>query len=124
MRQRRVDPEKEQFWCLVLEEHSKSGLSAREFCRRESISEPSFYSWRRKFRQRDSVALEDFPHQGAGKPAALVELVPSSNHGLAGIEIETPTGVKIRFIKEPDAESLSAVLAAIERSGPRGDVPC
>ena len=41
------DVEKEQFWRLVLEEHQKSGLSVREFCRVESISEPSFYSWRR-----------------------------------------------------------------------------
>lgn len=45
--------DKESFWRLVLEEHAKSGLNAREFCQRESLSEPSFYSWRRKIRNRD-----------------------------------------------------------------------
>ena len=48
--------EKEQFWRMVLEEHARSGLPAREFCRRESISEPSFYAWRRKIRERDTEA--------------------------------------------------------------------
>jgi transposase-like protein len=46
--------EKEQFWRLVLEEQARSGLSAREFCRREAVSEPSFYAWRRKIGERDS----------------------------------------------------------------------
>ena len=44
MANHRRDLEKDQFWRLVLDEQSKSGLNAREFCRRESISEPSFYS--------------------------------------------------------------------------------
>lgn len=46
--------EKEQFCRLVLEEHASSGLSVRAFCKRESLSEPSFYSWRRKIHHRDS----------------------------------------------------------------------
>ena len=115
---RRRDLEREQFWRLVIEEHSKSGLSAREFCRRESISEPSFYSWRRKIRERDANA-----NGHSKRVPALVELVPNSNHDLAGIEIETPSGVKIRF-EQPDVGQLSAVLAAIEGQSKQGNAPC
>ena len=46
--------EKEQFWRWVLEEQSGSGLSIRAFRKREGLSEPSFYSWRRTISGRDS----------------------------------------------------------------------
>jgi transposase-like protein len=59
------DVEKEQFWRLVLEEHQKSGLSVREFCRAESISEPSFYTWRRRLAKSDQI---DKPDPGRSDP--------------------------------------------------------
>ena len=45
--------EKEAFWRLAVEEHRASGLSVRAFCKRESLAEPSFYSWRKKLERRD-----------------------------------------------------------------------
>ena len=49
------DLEKEQVWRLRLEQQRKSGLNVRGFCRRESISEPSFYAWRRELKKRDAA---------------------------------------------------------------------
>jgi len=41
---------RELHWRGVLKQQSTSGLSIAAFCRKKSISQPSFYAWRRKFR--------------------------------------------------------------------------
>ncbi len=50
--------EKESYWRLALEEFQGSGLSVRAFCRREGLSEPSFFTWRRTLQERDAAKLE------------------------------------------------------------------
>lgn len=35
-------------WAQVIRRHESSGLSVAEFCRREDLSPPSFYAWRRR----------------------------------------------------------------------------
>lgn len=40
--------EKVAFWEFVLQEQARSELGVREFCRREDVSEASFYLWRKK----------------------------------------------------------------------------
>ncbi len=53
------DPERERFWRAVVQKHQLSELTAKEFCRRENISEASYYAWRRKLarpdRERDHI---------------------------------------------------------------------
>ena len=49
----RRSAEKEAFWRLVFEEHRASGQSVRAFCKQESISEASFYAWRKELERRD-----------------------------------------------------------------------
>ncbi|MGH7135977.1 MAG: IS66 family insertion sequence element accessory protein TnpA, partial [Pirellulales bacterium] len=44
----RRDAAKHRFWERCVSRWRKSGLSVREFCRREALSEPLFYSWRRE----------------------------------------------------------------------------
>jgi transposase-like protein len=74
------DVEKEQFWRLVLEEHQKSGLSVREFCRAESISEPSFYAWRRTLAKSDQI---DKPDPGRSDPTRLSSDSPTPESPVA-----------------------------------------
>ncbi len=40
--------EKERYWRAVLERQAGSGVSIAKFCRSEGVSEPSFYSWKRR----------------------------------------------------------------------------
>src|SRR5579883_1954910 len=47
------DPHKEQFWRDHLQRWQRSGLSARAYCRRQRLSAPSFYGWRRTLADRD-----------------------------------------------------------------------
>lgn len=42
------DTDQQQFWMMVLETFKPSGLSVRQFCQQEGLSEPSFYSWRKR----------------------------------------------------------------------------
>ena len=50
----RRDTSKENFWRGVLDEHARSGMNIREFCRKKNIKEALFYAWRRQIRFRDA----------------------------------------------------------------------
>ena len=47
------DPKREAYWRRLIGRWSESGLGVRPFCRREKVSEPSFYAWRRVIKERD-----------------------------------------------------------------------
>jgi transposase-like protein len=133
----RRDVEKEQFWRLAVEEQQRSGLGVREFCRRESVSEPSFYAWRRELRRRDGDARQASPRQTrqarqAAKHARKlvpVEVVdrskvhPRAQQGAAmqAIEIVTPGGWRLRLAADIEPARLRAVLDVVagrESAGP------
>lgn len=44
---------REREWLDRFSRHIASGLSVKQFCERESISQWSFYQWRSRFRQRE-----------------------------------------------------------------------
>ena len=67
------DPGREAFWRQTLAIFRKSGLSVREFCRREKLHESAFSAWRRTVKGR--------PRQRGRKPPAFVPLVLSSPRG-------------------------------------------
>ena len=50
--------EAREFWEAAIRLWSESGLSVREFCGREGLSEHTFYAWRRALRS-DSAASKD-----------------------------------------------------------------
>ena len=47
------DPKLERFWRTTLTKWITSGLNIRDFCRRHTIPEASFYHWRREIAARD-----------------------------------------------------------------------
>lgn len=69
--------EKAAFWEFVLSEHIESGLSISAFCRREGVSQASFYQWRKKL---GGGALNASP---SSHPATTnfvpVEIVPAND---------------------------------------------
>ena len=48
--------EKEEFWRLAIDEHSRSGLTIKEFCRRQGLAAYSFSWWKREIKKRDGIA--------------------------------------------------------------------
>ena len=73
-------------WQRLVKRFESGGLSAKEFCRRESLNENTFRLWRGRVR---SLA------QG---PTPFVELVPAAAPEPAwSIELELPGGTKLRL---------------------------
>jgi|GEM_PF-990684 len=121
--------EKEEFWRLVLSEFSGSGLSVREFCQQEGLSEPSFYSWRKKIAQQDGELQADFPELVPVRvvPGAESEIGTAgrAGSGLAslangdvdlGLEITTLSGLKVRIGEGCSLELIRRTILAIQIS--------
>ena len=126
---KRASREKEEFWRLVIEEQRNSGLTARAFCRREGISEASFYGWRTRLNKRDGHTNE-----GGGQQLVPVQIVDSGGQKsqsrlVAGrsvapasrtVEVVTPSGFLVRFDEfiEPTrlAELVGGIVALEKRA--------
>lgn len=116
---RRRDLSKQRLWQARVAQWRRSGLSVREFCEREALSEPLFYSWRRELARRE---LSEVPAAGStrqrGGPAAAfvpVQIVtPHPTGQAAAIEIVLPRGRRVRVRPGFDRDTLQAVLDLLE----------
>jgi transposase-like protein len=116
--------ETREFWEAAIRLWTDSGLSVREFCRREGLTEHAFYSWRRSLlpespvseisqespatgdgevttdgrrrRKRKQVPADDMP---ATVAAPFIELVAPTSAGLCHctLELENTNGEKMRI---------------------------
>lgn len=117
MGQRRKD--RELHWRGVLKRQSASGLSVASFCRQESVSAPSFYSWRRKLRERDRA--DNRSNDGAAPVVSRGQLLPvriESNACSGPVRILLPQGVSIETPDSIDDGALVHLLRVLrEASG-------
>lgn len=114
MANRNRDAGREQAWRRLLAKHGKSGLSVRAFCRREKLSEPSFYAWRGTIRERDAVehlpTRRTSPSPGpAFLPVAIRDLAPEST-----IVIELRGGHVLRLPESIAASRVTELVHALE----------
>jgi hypothetical protein len=106
MANRQRDPKKEAQWRRTLARWRKSGLTIRDFCSAEGVSEPSFYLWRRELQRRDQSAAPTFV------PVRVVsESAPAP--AVTALEIVTPSGHVVRVGSGFDAATLHRLLAAL-----------
>ena len=119
------DAEREAFWRGAFERQRASGLTVRAFCRREGVSEPSFYAWRRVVRERDQERqlTAKRPRRAAfcsGKPnrpqASFLPVVlreaPTPDGG--GIVIAWQGGRRMRLPATVPPDRLAELVHAIE----------
>ncbi len=114
--------EREAYWRNVLRRQSKSGLSVAEFCRQESIAQPSFYAWRRTFRERDGavaqIAKNGRSDLGRGSkrpsfvPVRVEEVMPAAEEHHP-IRIRWPGGVHIDVPASTSPHDITAVLQGV-----------
>lgn len=140
--------EKESFWRRKLDEQRQSGLNVRAFCRVKSISEPSFYAWRRALAARDAenaarvsektgarreriAALNRQNRRGKQRliPVTIVspQRAPVSSIGVTEnqrLELVTPGGFTLRFAADAPADTLARVLAIVARCAAAGTSTC
>ena len=131
--------EKERYWRQVLQRQRKSGLSVRQFCLEQQLSEPSFHSWKRTVADRDwreQSATEDArrsidpersdeaptsnPPGEADKQAdAAAMFVPLKLSAAASsvIEVVHPRGYLLRVPATFDAHGLRQLLQILDQPG-------
>jgi hypothetical protein len=105
------DATKEALWRDAIGRQARSGLSVREFCRRNRLSEPSFHERRRTYRERDAV--------GAATPPAFVPVVvrdvqPAVTMADANLVIELRGGRLLRLPGSMPAGRVAELVRALE----------
>ena len=121
-RQRRRDPEKERSWRRTLRDWRRSGLSVREFCDWQALSEASFYAWRRELTVRDREAALRRERRVNGPATNVPQFLPvqivadaAPDSGASRcLEVQLPTGVRLRVPSGFDRQTLADVLAVLE----------
>ena len=88
-------------WAERLARQQRGTLSIAEFCRRERISPPSFYSWRRRLEQDERPVF------------VPVELSGTVGASAGGVQIELPGGALVTL---PASASPELVTTAIRAS--------
>lgn len=118
--------EKRTYWRGMLERRAASGLSVRQFCKEEQVSEASFHSWKRKLAHGDRPAKKSSEKGGQERPQAKpltkqadnaavfipVRVSPATN---APMEIVHPRGHVVRLPAVFDEISLRQVLNVLDR---------
>ncbi len=116
----RSSTKRERFWRELLARHAGSGLSVRQFCGAEGVSEQSFYQWRKRFAaatrpvvdNASSVASRPSVQDGSGLflPMGLLGGSPR-----AKLEILHPTGCRVRLVGAVSAQDLRVVLEVLDK---------
>jgi hypothetical protein len=109
------DRKREAYWRRLIERWRESGLGVRPFCRREKLSEPSFYAWRRVIVERNR---EQPPAPQERRQPAFVPMVvrqgPSQESGRQRITVRLRGGRVVHLPGSMAAERLAEILHAIE----------
>jgi hypothetical protein len=98
----------------------KSGVSVREFCRREGVGESNFYAWRRAIAERDVESNDKTKRKEVNTEEAVPAFVPVvSGGGFGGGEIvlELDSGRRLRFDAETSVERVVAIVHGLESGG-------
>jgi hypothetical protein len=120
---KRRDPAREKFWRRAIRDQQRSGLSVRDFCRREGLKDWTFRWWRQELARRDRQPAPPPRGGGDGEPTeaapaflpvriADLEVVPS--RPAPPIEIVLPNGPIVRVPTGFNPSTLGHVLAVLE----------
>lgn len=108
----RRDRGKERFWRRHVAGWRRSGLSIRDYCRGQGLSEPSFYAWRRvlreRARQRGTGARQ--ARMSAGAEVEVRRGVSAADKRSASATATPPVFVPVRLIEEARASSALEVV--------------
>lgn len=104
------------FWRMAIETWQSSGLSIRQFCKREGLSEPAFYVWRKRLNPVCSAAKQTSKLMA---PAAqsmpgmhdFIEIAMSNPSSL--FEVVLVSGVRLKFDASTAPASLASVLSVL-----------
>jgi hypothetical protein len=89
-----------QKWADLIRQHEQSGVAVKDFCHERRVSEPSFYSWRKRLSTSEPVRF------------ALVDAGASVANAQAAsfVELTLVSGDRLRIAAGADAATLRTVL--------------
>ena len=85
----------------MIAEHEASGQKVRAFCRERDIGEHSFYHWRKRLQQSQTVGF------------ALLETKTAGAEMAAALELVLASGERLRIGNQVNAAALRLVLDAV-----------
>lgn len=116
-----ANPQLRSEWQARLERWQRSGLGVREFCAGEDVGEPAFYQWRKKLggkarevreKRVASTPIKSLPH-ALFLPLEIARA--TAVNAASPIEIELPTGCRIRVPHNVSRDQLALVLDALQQ---------
>jgi hypothetical protein len=118
-RGKRRDPVREKFWRRTIRDQQGSGMSVRDFCRREGLKDWTFRLWRQELALRDrghSTAPTGEPAEATPSflPVRVIDPEALTPRASPPIEIVLPTGPILRVPSGFDPRTLGHVLAVLE----------
>jgi len=96
------DTDQQQFLQMALEAWQSSGLSVRQFCGQEGLSESSFYSWQKRLTPPDKPKA-DPPSDCQADPFIRISM-PSEKS--VGLELVLSSGHTLRILVGIDRQTL------------------
>lgn len=100
-------------WRLRLERFARSNVSVAEFCRRERVSAPSFYQWRKKLGVTDRNGQKTMPAKALFLPVQVA--------GAGGVQFAFPNGATLTLPVEEDRLIRLSIEAVAQVRTHRGD---
>ncbi len=108
-----TETDQRQFWQMAIEAWQSSGLSVRQFCRQEGLSEPSFYTWRKQLTHAAAPEL----NPGMSYPPSAFIQVSLPEASTRGIEFVLSSGHTLKIPAGVDRQTLTAVFSALGEAG-------
>jgi hypothetical protein len=108
--------ERQLYWREILNRQAGSGLSVRQFCAKEHVSQPSFYAWRRKLGERTSGGRRSgTSSRQLGKPNNGRDFIPLRLlDGSGALEVIHPLGYRVRVTGDVNVTDLERVLDVLD----------
>jgi transposase-like protein len=100
---RRKTENREGYWRERVVAHERSGLSVKQFCEQQQITEQTFYVWRKRLRNQEPMRFA-LVETGVVRPPAPAEW---------GLELILTTGERLRIGAGVDPTTLRKVLEAL-----------
>lgn len=120
---RKQNGEPESRWRSIVERQAGSGLSVRSFCAAEGITEPAFYTWRKRLRTRNArggqrtVRKEERPQKEYDNARLFVPL--KLLDAATALEIVHPLGCRIIVSGDVNPVALRRVIEALDERAAR-----
>lgn len=98
-------------WAKIVERATGSGLTIRQFCRRDEIDEGQFYYWRRRLAQEAEQSKASLRPKAA--PGFVLVQPAGPIASPAVLELVLERGWRLRIPSPVDEAALSVVLKAL-----------